>query len=354
MHFQPNEKVSALCPVLFGDDPQEYLAVGTAFVLEDEPEPLQGRLLLLQVSKNGDGKVCCTETAVLHVPGAVYSLVPFESMLLGSVNNRVCIWAKTDWLEGTRKHYQIREVCYYMGGIIALHLQAAGNHVLIGDVMRSIALLRYDAQESSLMLVASDEQSAWTTAVEIAGGNNFLMTDDRCNMYMLGQDESSSKSQRLHRLGEFHAGEFVNHLKCGNFGLELVDADHLNCSGNRHAVVWTSAGGAIGLIVSLSTAQQFTRLSLLQESVAQELALQKTELLPAKDWRTLWKGDGTSKPIEGEHQGFIDGDLLERFLSMTPEQQDSVTRRMVVPGLVSEEGALDQLVREVQEFAKLH
>eukprot|EP00930_Biecheleria_cincta_P042183 TRINITY_DN29012_c0_g1_i1.p1 TRINITY_DN29012_c0_g1~~TRINITY_DN29012_c0_g1_i1.p1 ORF type:complete len:414 (-),score=49.90 TRINITY_DN29012_c0_g1_i1:230-1324(-) len=221
VHFQPNEQVSALCPVLLGDDPQEYLAVGTAFIHEDEPEPLKGRVLLLRISKDEDDQLCCTEAAVLQVPGAVYSLVPFKSMLLGSVNNRVSLWTKTDLLEGTRKHYRITEVCHYVGTVIFLQVQATGDYILTGDVMHSVSLLRYDAQESTLKLMASDAQAAWTTTVEIVARDSFLMADDCCNMYMLGRDESrlsqkasstsftndSSKPQRLHRVGQFHAGK---------------------------------------------------------------------------------------------------------------------------------------------------
>ena len=73
----------------------------------------------------------------IEVPGAVYSILPFKGMLLGSVNNRVMIWKCS--------RGKLDQVCVHSGHIIALHLQAMGDHILVGDLMRSASLLMYKA-----------------------------------------------------------------------------------------------------------------------------------------------------------------------------------------------------------------
>ncbi len=42
-----------------------------------------------------------------------------------------------------------------------------GNLVLVGDLMRSVSLLSYNAEQGTLEHRAADYSSGWTTAVEV-------------------------------------------------------------------------------------------------------------------------------------------------------------------------------------------
>lgn len=63
-------------------------AVGTAFLVEEEPEPTKGRIHLFQ----WDPEKCKLETVLVHdVNGAVYRLVDFNGRLLAAINSSVSI-----------------------------------------------------------------------------------------------------------------------------------------------------------------------------------------------------------------------------------------------------------------------
>lgn len=70
-----------------GDDPNHYYAVGTAVVNPDEPEPKQGRILLLHWY---EGRL--TQVAEKEIKGACYSLVEFNGKLAASINSTVCFF----------------------------------------------------------------------------------------------------------------------------------------------------------------------------------------------------------------------------------------------------------------------
>lgn len=46
-------------------------------------------------------------------------------------------------------------------------LHPRGNLVLVGDLMRSVSLLSYNAEQGTLEHRAADYSSGWTTAVEV-------------------------------------------------------------------------------------------------------------------------------------------------------------------------------------------
>ncbi|CAK0908439.1 unnamed protein product [Prorocentrum cordatum] len=172
--FQLLPQVGAMCAATLGDDALEHLAVGTALVRADEPEPSTGRVRLY-AGRAGS----LTLAGLLEVPGAVYALLPFQGMLLGSVNNRVVLWRRVSApASATGPALELREVCAHTGSIMALHLQAMGDRILVGDLMQSAKLLRYDPVAASLVEVAQDASTSWLTAVEMLSEDVFLCADD--------------------------------------------------------------------------------------------------------------------------------------------------------------------------------
>lgn len=79
-----NESPCSVISCSLGEDPNVYFFVGTAFVKPDESEPTTGRILVFSVV---DMKLKLV--AETTVKGAVYSLNPFNRMLLASINSKV-------------------------------------------------------------------------------------------------------------------------------------------------------------------------------------------------------------------------------------------------------------------------
>ena len=109
--------------VFKGDETTEYFVVGTAYALEDEPEPSRGRILVFKVSSfdstessNNNNSSTTTTTIITDedsnninvkrlelvaqadTPGAVYTLKSFNGNLLAGVNSKIQLyeWSNTD------------------------------------------------------------------------------------------------------------------------------------------------------------------------------------------------------------------------------------------------------------------
>lgn len=371
LRLEPRELVSSLCSAVLEGDDAEYVAAGTALLDSEEPEPTRGRLLLYAPrcsAESGGGPASFELAAELEVQGAVYSLLPFQGMLLGSVNNRVVVWRRC--AEDPRR---LQEVCCHGASMMALHLQARGSHILVGDLMRSASLLQFNPQGPGLEEVARDTESAWLTAVEMLGEELFLCADASHNLYTLARGTGASKLQspsparprggggctgllpedlfrsKLERVGRMYSGEFVNRMRRAALAQPVAAAGGGE-AGNLapvEQVVWASTDGAIGLIASLSSEEEFARLSLIQDAVSRE-ALGIAGLSHG-DWRDVFAEPGEPQA----HRGFVDGDLLESLLEMPRRRQQAVTDRVLAQGVAVAEG-VEGLLREVEQLARLH
>eukprot|EP00927_Polykrikos_kofoidii_P010889 TRINITY_DN14596_c0_g1_i1.p1 TRINITY_DN14596_c0_g1~~TRINITY_DN14596_c0_g1_i1.p1 ORF type:complete len:848 (-),score=160.05 TRINITY_DN14596_c0_g1_i1:31-2574(-) len=375
LRMQLHETVASLCAATLQEGGPECLVVGTAFVLADEPEPSRGRVLVYTPQDQGtcsasSSTAKCVGTAryslicEMDVRGSVYSVLPFRNMLLGSVNNRVTIWK---WRP---ENSQFESVCSHGGSIIALYLQSIGDRILVGDLMRSASLLRFDAESEKLEEVAHDAGTAWLTSTAMLTEDLCLCTDDSENIFTLGKGRAAAGDRpdilgedirsRLERVGQMHTGEFVNRMQKATLVEHPAVATDAGCSVDTPAsehgaglvytpvaqVVWASVDGAIGLIASLRSEREFARLSLIQDAISQEIP--KLEGLPHGEWRDCWADHRGKTP----HGGFIDGDLVEALLELPRAKQQAVVDRLRNMKLAVD--GVEDLLREIQEFAQLH
>ncbi|CAE7680552.1 DBB1 [Symbiodinium sp. CCMP2592] len=350
------EQVASMVSVFFQGDPTEYIAVGTAFVHEREPEPSRGQVRLLapcespSSSSGGNSQVLppFREVASLEVAGAVYALLPLAGKLLGAVNNRLQLWKLSRETGEDRLH--LAEVQRHHAGLIILDLQARGNDILVGDIMRSVSLLRFnESQEPSFEVLAYDQLSAWSTAVDMLSETHFLCADDCGNLMSLvpGEvtkaqpDQATSEVKILERMGRLHTGEFVNRFRKGSLGLKVSTQQKTT------STIWASVSGAFGLVIPLPCDKSFTRLLILQDSMAKRLQSPFSH----GDWRDV------RLDLQGEtaaHEGFVDGDLVERFLEIPQDEQEVVAEELAAKGLLGHENPLEELLHEVETLWQLH
>ena len=83
--------------------------------------------------------------------------------------------------------------CGHNGHILALYLKAHGDNVLVGDLLRSVTLLQYKANETTLEEVARDYNSNYMRAVEIIGDEeHFLGADDSGNIFTVRRQSDAA------------------------------------------------------------------------------------------------------------------------------------------------------------------
>ena len=83
----------------------------------------------------------CRTQAEKETKGAVYNLNGFNGKLLAGVNNKVILYS---WKAGMDDDsHELAHECSHSGHILALYVTVRGEHILVGDLMKSMSLLVY-------------------------------------------------------------------------------------------------------------------------------------------------------------------------------------------------------------------
>lgn len=101
-------------------------------------------------------------------------------------------------------------------------LETRGDFILVGDMMKSLSLLRYRPEAGALEEVAADPGQAWLTAVAVVDDATFLGADADYNLFSAvrnlggGGSETDEARSRLDISGTFHLGDMVNRFRPGS------------------------------------------------------------------------------------------------------------------------------------------
>lgn len=103
--------------------------------------------------------------------------------------------------------------CTHYGYVIALYLATRGDMIIVGDLMKSVSCLFYDAEVKQMTLHARDFDTRWMTSVETLGASQVVLgADNFKNVFTLQKDP---ESRGMIMGSRFHLGELVNRFKRG-------------------------------------------------------------------------------------------------------------------------------------------
>merc|ERR1711871_915697 len=81
------------------------------------------------------------------VKGGVHDLQVLDGGVLAAINSKVIFFR---WKSVEDGLFKLEEECSHHGHITALFLKVRGDFVVVGDIMKSICLLRYKPAEKVL------------------------------------------------------------------------------------------------------------------------------------------------------------------------------------------------------------
>ncbi|KNC54611.1 DNA damage-binding protein 1 [Thecamonas trahens ATCC 50062] len=316
METASTSKPPAASPAADPDAPV-YLVVGTGIESEAGPgsdgtERERGRLIVYELANNQ-----LVELAALEVPGVIYAIAVLRGHLVVAVDATVRLFSLVTGRGGAPV---LRQQAVYHGQILALSLRVHNDDtIVVGDLMKSLMLLRFDAKAREFVQLAKDYAVAWLTAVEVLEGPDgsdevgYLAADNSFNVIALQRTAGASAADDDHRLlraGVIHLGEFVNTFVRGSLVMQQASAS----LGILPTVLYGSVSGAIGVIAALPEDLYVTLLRL------QNVLRSRTT--PAKH--------------------FVDGDLVERFLELDP-----ASRKRVGEQTGDDPAELEKLVEEL-------
>ncbi len=334
---EDNEWIYSCIATTFESDPNTYLCIGTAYINEDEHEPSQGRILVFEVvTDNGERKlrlVCEKETA-----GCVYSLCPFNGKLVAGINSKIQVFS----LGEKESSKELVKNGGHHGHILALHVRAIDDFIIVGDLIKSMSVLQYKSIDETIEEIAREYNSNWMTAIHVLNSESFLGAENGSNLFTLRRNVDATNEEERSRLeidGEFHLGEMVNKFCSGSLMMKSLEACNTSVT---PSLIYGTVAGTLGVVAEINR-DLYTLLNKL------EVALIKLQVGAVGDFdHNEWRNfENTQR--RGGHRNFIDGDLIERFLDLTRSQMETVVKLMDVESVT-----LDSLTKQVEELARCH
>lgn len=350
--LRENENDGAVISCEFADDPNSYFVVGTAFAAPEEVEPSRGRVLVFKVVR--DTLVLVAEK---EVKGAVYNLNAFNGKLLAGVNSKVQLFrwvarngegAASDGpsgagaterdpnADGIAGDHELIGECSHHGHIVALYVQVRGDLIVVGDLMKSVSLLRYEPNESAIVELARDFNPNWMTAVDALDDDAYLGAENSFNLFTLRRNSDASTDEERSRLdvaGEFHLGEFVNRFRRGSLVAKARDAGDVSAE----CTLFGTVNGALGVLATLEKdVFEFA----LKVQNAMNVVVQGVGGLSHEKWRSF-HNEHQTRPA----RGFVDGDVVERFLDL---KKDAAKKVAALAGV-----SVEEITRRVEALQRV-
>ena len=195
------------------------------------------------------------------------------------------------------------------------------DYLIISDINRSIGIYSYDVEGNKLNEICRDYSSTWVYSFAQLKNNLLYITDIDGNIISLKRNLEPVKENdeiKLERIAYYNYGERINSMiltKIKNKDLYRLssdykkdDIDNLDEKNDEVQIVFFSTlEGSIGQIIQINE-DIFNFLKALQD-----LLIKKVENIGNFSY-DKWK-NYNDEIINKESKGFIEGDIIEKFLN---------------------------------------
>lgn len=298
---------------------KEYIVVGATTVC-GEDVTCRGKILIFDVTEVipepgkplTKHKLKCLYNQ--EQKGPISALESVEGLLLSCMGQKIFMWHFKD-------NKDLVGVAFIDTEIYVHTAHALKNFILIGDVTRSVQLLRYQENLKTLSLISQDPLPAnvYACGYVIDGHQlSFIVSDDQQNLMLLQYQPELPEScggLYLIRRTDFNVCAHVNAF----FHVQSRSSAPLGASrevkqmmtDKRHVTFLAALDGRIGLVLPI-VEKMFRRLHMLQIRLAQ--GLPHTAGLNPKSYRMF----RSSQPIlYCPQRNMLDGELLWQYTQLS-------------------------------------
>ena len=317
---------------------KSYIALGTNYAY-NEDVTCRGRVVIFDVVEVVPEPGLPLTKNKLKVEydkeqrGAITALDAVQGFLVTAIGQKIYIWQlKDDDLSG---------IAFIDVQIYVQSLATIKNLILVGDIFKSITLLRYQEDMKVLSLVSRDCRplEVYTVAYMVDNTNlNFIVSDKEKNIFLyayMPQERDSHGGQVLLRRGAVNIGSHVNtmfRVQC-----KTIDSD-VRRTARRHVTYFATLDGSIGYLLPVSE-KMYRRLSMLQNLLTTYIP-HKAGLNPKSYRMVHHPGHELSRPIKN----IVDADLLWKFVELTALERAEIARRLVT--------SVNQIVADLVDVEK--
>ncbi|KAI0372253.1 hypothetical protein BV20DRAFT_991870 [Pilatotrama ljubarskyi] len=312
-HFQCNpeeEPTAVLALPGEGSNASPAFCLGTVVIRPEEREPSRGRLVLFSLSSS-DGVRSLMILASQDVRGCVYALAHVsEGIIAAAVNTSVMLFRIRESVAGETSPLALDKTAEWNHNHFVTNLVWDGQHLLVGDAISSVSVLKVAEDATRIDSVARDYGPLWPVSIE-STGNGVIGANSDCNLFSFTLQRGPQRSI-LEKDGVYHIDEVVNKFVRG----ALSSADVSEDQAVKASHVFFTSTGRIGAILEMNDTMSL-HMTALQRNMAKAL------IGPGGVNHTKRRAPASPRghtDAEASY-GFLDGDFLETFLSHAhPEQ----------------------------------
>ncbi|KRZ12626.1 DNA damage-binding protein 1 [Trichinella pseudospiralis] len=343
--MSPLEECTSILSCTMGEDQNPFFILSAAVITADDTEPLQGRLLVLRFERDGHGNSSLNLVHEKEVNGCVYAMASFKSKLLVAMNSSVLLF---EWSDATG--LQLVSSCSLF--VTAMHLKVRDDVILVGDIQRSIAVLKYVPSESSFVEEARDYHPNWISAIEVIDNDYFMAAENSLNITISQKDlqqQPVSESQVVKSAGRLHLGEYINVFKHG--ALSMYTYAGISSLVSNPIMIGTAEGSI--LIYCQIRDSHFRILNDLQRCFS-DIVPDNVGCIAYDSYRRYVVYEKNAPAF-----GFIDGDLIEQLLEMPRQEAIRLINGWIVAGRISPERCSNittaqQIIDLIEELSRIH
>jgi len=266
--------------------------------------------------------------------GAITALDCVHGFLVTAIGQKIYIWQlKDDDLCG---------VAFIDTLIYVQSLATIKNLILVGDIYKSITLLRYQEDMKVLSLVSKDTQvcEVYSVAYLVDNTNlNFVVSDRQKNLLLYSYmplERDSHGGQILLRRSAINIGSHINAMFRVQCKTRDIDRRKTGRIERTQVTYFATLDGSVSFVLPVSE-KMYRRLSMLQNLLNTHIP--HLAGLNPKSYRSVeQEGRRLAHPVKN----ILDADLIWKFLDLTTSERTDIAKRLVT--------TVDQIVADLIEI----
>ncbi|KAI9930561.1 hypothetical protein ASPWEDRAFT_108310 [Aspergillus wentii DTO 134E9] len=316
------------------DAVKDRFIVGTAYLDDEGEDSIRGRILIFEV----DNGRKLTQVAEMPVKGACRALAMLGEKIVAALVKTVVVYNVVNNNFGAMK---LEKLASYRTSTAPVDLTVTGDLIAVSDLMKSVCVVEYkegaDGLPDSLTEVSRHFQTVWGTGVACIADDTFLESDAEGNLIVLRRNFSGvgddDYDRRLEVISEISLGEMVNRIR-------PVNIQQLSSVTVTPRAFLATVEGSIYLFATINPEHQNFLMDL-QATIAASPHVDSLGNMPFNKFRAF-----RSMVREAdEPYRFVDGELIERFLTCEPQVQEEIVEKVGMMDVEGVKGMIEALRR---------